>query len=132
MDKNKARIDLLNQQRFSPSELGAIGEDLACGFLISKRIKILARNWRCRFGELDIIAVEDSTVVFVEVKTRSGVQYGYPAEAITPDKLARLRRLAGLWLVEQSLGWGSVRLDIISVLIEPQSDPVIDHLIGVS
>ena len=77
-------------------QLGALGEQLAVEHLTSLGLRILARNWRCRYGELDIIAADaDRTVVFVEVKTRSGDGFGGLPEAVTPVKVRRLRRLAG-------------------------------------
>ena len=66
-------------------------------------MRILARNWRCRYGELDVIATDPSgrTLVFVEVKTRTGDGFGGLPEAVTAAKVKRIRRLAALWLAEQ-------------------------------
>ena len=78
-------------------------------------LRILHRNWRCRYGELDVIAADDATrtVVFVEVKTRTGDGFGGLAHAVTPRKVRRLRRLAGLWLAGsgRALGGGPHRRD---------------------
>lgn len=109
-------------------ELGAQGEDLAVGHLAAGGMTILERNWRCRYGELDVIATDGDTVVFVEVKTRSGRGYGTPAEAVTFAKQSRIRRLAGLWLREQPRGWTRVRFDVVSVLVEPGHEPTLEHL----
>ena len=116
------------------NQLGALGEQLAVDQLIGLGLKILDRNWRCRYGELDVIAVEADTVVFVEVKTRTGDGFGGLAEAVTPQKVRRLRRLAGLWLAGQDRGWAGVRIDVIRVRIPrfgSAGSPEITHLRGV-
>jgi putative endonuclease len=115
------------------AEIGALGEQLAVDHLTSLGLLVLARNWRCRYGELDVIAAdaERRTVVFVEVKTRTSDRFGGVAEAVTPQKLRRLRRLAGLWLSSQDRGWAAVRIDVIGVRIGRRREPEISHLQGV-
>jgi putative endonuclease len=77
----------------------------------------VARNWRCRAGEIDLIARRGRVVVFCEVKTRSSGAFGTPAEAVTVPKRARVRRLAGRWLAEQPAGRGGhIRFDVAAVL----------------
>ncbi|MGV0750383.1 YraN family protein [Mycolicibacter heraklionensis] len=117
----------------SRTELGALGEQLAVDHLIGQGWAILARNWRCRYGELDVIAADLAarTVVFVEVKTRSGEGFGGLAYAVPPEKVRRLRRLAGTWLVGQQAHWDQVRLDVIRVRIGRSRTPEITHLQGV-
>lgn len=117
----------------SRTELGALGEQLAVDHLIGQGWAILARNWRCRYGELDVIAADPvaRTVVFVEVKTRSGEGFGGLAYAVPPEKIRRLRRLAGAWLVGQQAHWDQVRLDVIGVQIGRSRTPEITHLQGV-
>ncbi|MGH3561802.1 MAG: YraN family protein, partial [Mycobacterium sp.] len=85
------------------AELGALGEQLAIDHLTGQGWQILARNWRCRYGELDVIAADPAgrTVVFVEVKTRTGDGFGGLAYAVPAEKVRRLRRLAGAWLAGQ-------------------------------
>jgi putative endonuclease len=114
-------------------QLGALGEALAVDHLTRMGLRILARNWRCRYGELDIIARDDaaSTVVFVEVKTRTGDGYGGLAHAVTPRKVRRLRRLAGLWLAGQHHRWAAIRIDVIGVRIGRRRTPEITHLRGI-
>lgn len=113
-------------------QLGALGEQLAVEHLTSLGLRILARNWRCRYGELDIVAADaDRTVVFVEVKTRSGDGFGGLPEAVTPVKVRRLRRLAGLWLAAQDTGWAGVRIDVIGVRVGRRRTPEVIHLRGV-
>lgn len=115
------------------AQLGALGEQLAVEHLISLGWRILARNWRCRWGELDVIADDPAAgaVVFVEVKTRRGDGFGGVAQAVTPDKVRRLRRLAGLWLMEQSGSWPHIRIDVIGVRAVPRAEPEISHVVGV-
>ncbi len=117
-------------------ELGAMGEALAVDHLSRMGLRIVHRNWRCRYGELDVIAADEATgtVVFVEVKTRTGDGYGGLAYAVTPRKVRRLRRLAGLWLAGQDAGWAAVRIDVIGVRVGPRNSgrtPEITHLQGI-
>ncbi|MBH0119284.1 YraN family protein [Rhodococcus sp. HM1] len=109
-------------------QLGARGEDLAAEFLESAGMVVLERNWRCRYGELDLIARDGAVLVFVEVKTRTGLGYGSPAEAVTPEKADRIRRLAGLWLAEQETRWRRIRVDVVTVLVGEPGAPMITHL----
>lgn len=115
----------------SNSKLGARGEALAALHLIDSGLELVDRNWRCRHGELDIIARDGDVVVFVEVKTRSGLGYGSPAEAVTYTKQQRIRRLALAWLDESGSPWVKLRFDVVAILITGDSDPVVSHLRGV-
>lgn len=115
------------------AELGALGEELAAGHLVGLGLVVLARNWRCRYGELDLIAADVSarSLVFVEVKTRTSDQFGGLAQAVTGNKVRRLRRLAGLWLAGQDASWTAIRIDVIGVRIGRHAAPEITHLEGV-
>jgi putative endonuclease len=116
----------------SRAQIGALGEQLAVDHLTSLGWRVLERNWRCRYGELDVIAAEPGGVaVFVEVKTRTSDQFGGIAQAVTPDKVRRLRRLAGLWLAGQDGRWSQVRLDVVGVRVGRCPTPEITHLRGV-
>lgn len=112
------------------AEIGSLGEQLAVDHLISLGLQVLHRNWRCRYGELDIVAADSvtRTAVFVEVKTRTSDQFGGVEQAVTPEKLRRLRRLAGLWLAGQDGSWAAVRIDVIGVRIGRQRAPEVVHL----
>lgn len=114
-------------------ELGAMGEALAVDHLRRLGLRIVQRNWRCRYGELDVIACDDAarTVVFVEVKTRTGDGYGGLAHAVTPRKVQRLRRLAGLWLASQDGRWAALRIDVIGVRVGRRRVPELTHLQGI-
>ncbi|GAY16636.1 YraN family protein [Mycobacterium sp. shizuoka-1] len=114
------------------NQLGAWGEQLAVDHLTALGLQIVARNWRCRYGELDVIAAApDGAVVFVEVKTRTGDGFGGWEQAVTPAKVRRIRRLAGIWLAGQDGGWSAIRIDVIGVRIGRQRTPELTHLRGV-
>lgn len=115
------------------AQVGALGEQVAVEYLIGQGWAILSRNWRCRYGELDVIATDPAarTVIFVEVKTRTGDGYGGLAYAVPEVKLRRLRRLAGVWLARQEAHWPQVRLDVIGVRLGRSATPEISHLRGV-
>lgn len=115
------------------AEIGALGEQLAVEHLATQGLRMLTRNWRCRYGELDVIAEEvaTNTVVFVEVKTRTGDGFGGLAEAVTAQKVRRIRRLAALWLTEQEMRFAALRLDVIGVRIGHRREPELTHLKGV-
>ena len=113
--------------------LGDYGEAAAAVFLTHHGCRVLARNWRCRHGEIDLIAMDGEELVFVEVKTRSGLGYGHPFEAITQSKRARLRKLAGTWLEETGISVASMRIDAVAVLVDRTSwDVTIEHLKAVA
>lgn len=110
--------------------VGRYGEDLAAHHLEQSGLVIVERNWRCPAGELDIIAREDQTLVFCEVKTRSSVDFGTPAEAVGPVKARRLRRLGLLWLNEHPGARGELRFDVVSVLRRRGQPALVEHLRG--
>ena len=115
--------------------VGAYGERLAARYLTESGLQILDRNWRCDQGEIDIVAMDDTCLVIVEVKTRRSLAYGSPVEAVTAVKAARLRRLAACWITDhRSLvdSVADVRIDVVGVL-RPRSGPArIEHLVAVS
>ena len=108
----------------APGQLlvGRSGEDLAARWYEDEGFEVLARNWRCRQGELDLVARRGRLVVFCEVKARTTDAFGVPAEAVGPVKQAKVRRLAALWFAaearssEGSGRSGPVRFDVASVL----------------
>lgn len=96
--------------------LGARGEALAARWYRRNGYEIVERNWRCREGELDIIAHRCGTVVFSEVKTRSSTAFGTAAEAVTYAKQRRIRQLAMLWMDSQTkVVVSSVRFDVVAI-----------------
>lgn len=112
--------------------VGRWGEDLVAAYLVERGMVIVERNWRCPIGEVDIVALHDRTLVLVEVKTRTTQRFGSPVEAVTPTKLARLRRLAAQWLRDHTLRPDAVRIDVVGVLIPHRGAPQIDHREGVA
>jgi putative endonuclease len=101
--------------------LGASGERLAAGWLEARGYRILARNWRCAYGEIDLIAERerDGALAFVEVKTRRGERLGAPEEAITPAKRRRLIASVQMYLAEQGAEGRMYGIDVIAVALEP-------------
>lgn len=112
--------------------VGRRGEELARVYLEDRGLRILDHNWRCRDGEIDLVALDGATVVIVEVKTRTSVAYGHPFEAVGAEKLARLHRLAAAWRRDHAPRSGPWRVDVIAVLDDGVGDPTIEHLEGVA
>jgi putative endonuclease len=110
--------------------LGRYGEDLAARALVAQGLVVLDRNWRCRQGELDLVAREGPTLVICEVKTRTSDRSGTPHQALTERKLARLRRLAAAWMATHAASPAGVRIDLVAVLVPPRGAPVVDHVRG--
>jgi len=97
--------------------LGRTGEALAAGWYTSQGYDVLARNWRCRDGELDLVVARGRFVVFCEVKTRSSERFGTPAEAVTRQKQMRIRRLAARWIEDAAPGRPrAIRFDVACVM----------------
>jgi len=108
--------------------VGQFGEDVAVGWLVDSGLRVLDRNWRCPDGELDVVADDAGTVVFVEVKTRSTAAFGDPAEAVTAAKASRIHRLAARWLSEhRDVRAEEMRFDIVSVVRERRGAVTVNH-----
>jgi putative endonuclease len=108
--------------------VGAYGERLASRHLEDQGLVVLARNWRCADGEIDLILADGPEVVFCEVKTRRSGAFGAPAEAVGPAKVRRLRRLAARWLAEARMGARDVRFDVVEVRPQRRGAALIEHL----
>lgn len=111
-------------------ELGQRGERIAERHLVAQGLTVLDRNWRCPQGEIDLVLRDGDETVFVEVKTRTSVTFGHPLEAITVEKLARLRRLASAWCAAHP-GAGRIRIDAVAVVAPRRAPATIEHLQGV-
>lgn len=98
--------------------IGRLGEDIAAAYIERLGWRVLDRNWRTRYGELDLIAADGDSLVVVEVKTRASRTFADPAEAITVQKLRRMRRLAGQWLSAQDTRWRTVRFDAVAIQLD--------------
>lgn len=112
--------------------LGDYGEKVAAAHLRSLGMVILERQWTCKFGEIDIVARDGSTLVICEVKTRTTTRYGGPFEAVTGHKATRLRRLAMHWLEVHDVEPPSVRIDVVSVVVPPRGAAVVERIAGVA
>lgn len=110
--------------------LGRAGEDRAARHLTSIGWVVVDRNWRCAQGEIDIVGLDGPVVVAVEVKTRRGLGYGHPFEAITERKLARLNRLVRAWALEHpdAARGRALRVDGVSIVGADPSSGFLEHL----
>ncbi|MEX2318155.1 MAG: YraN family protein [Pirellulales bacterium] len=114
--------------RFRAKPLGARGEDLAARFLKRRGYRILGRQVDSRHGEIDIVAVDGRTIVFVEVKTRQSTDAGHPTEAIDEQKQERLTRAALAYLKAQRLLKYAARFDVVAITWpDDASRPTIEH-----
>lgn len=111
-------------------ELGRLGENEAVRYLQLQGLTVIERNWRCREGEIDIVALDDTggCLVVVEVKTRTSEFFGRAVEAVTPVKARRLRVLAARWLADHPIATSQVRIDVVGVLAPPGAAISIEHL----
>jgi putative endonuclease len=121
------------QRTMNKKLVGLDGENLACSYLRRKGYKIITRNYRCRIGEIDIVARHKKTLIFCEVKTRNNKDFGEPFEAVTKFKQDRLRRLAECYL--RSVHYDqkfpkdfNFRFDVISIIFGQNNDSEITHL----
>lgn len=110
--------------------VGAYGERVASRHLETAGLVVLARNWRSSAGEIDLILRDGPDVVFCEVKTRRGDDFGTPAEAVTGTKVRRLRRLAAEWLAESGVRPREIRFDVVAVLPQRRGASVVEHIRG--
>ncbi|QTE30552.1 YraN family protein [Pengzhenrongella sicca] len=111
--------------------VGRYGERVAAAYLENGGWQVLDRNWRGRDGELDLVALRAGELIVVEVKTRRGLRFGHPAEAVTARKRARLRRLTAQWLAAHDVHPRSLRIDVIAVLVQRSGAAHVEHLVGV-
>ena len=101
-------------------KLGSKGERAAEGMLRRKKYRILERNYTCRFGEVDLVAEESGTVVFIEVKTRMSGRYGPPEISVTPRKQRRYARSALHYLQQKGIPDSPVRFDVVAVVMSEE------------
>lgn len=111
--------------------LGRWGEECAVAHIEAQGWRVLERNWRCKAGEIDIIARDPrGVVVFIEVKTRRRIGHGTPLEAVTEKKHRTINQVAMMWLKEQDSWIPNIRIDVIGILVSPPQRPVIRHIKG--
>lgn len=124
---------MASRPRDGRRQVGVRGEDLAADELVAQGMQIVSRNWRCKLGEIDIIAFDETsegrrTMVFCEVKCRTGLGFGPPLEAITYAKLRKLRQLAAEWLAQATDHPDAIRLDAVGVLMLPGRPAELTHV----
>ncbi|MFW0790233.1 YraN family protein [Gordonia sp. CPCC 205333] len=115
-----------SSQRPKPNrrgQIGQLGEEIAAAQCKELGWTVLERNWRNRYGELDIIAADGAGLIVVEVKTRSTDKFGDAAQAVTAAKLSRMRKLTRMWLAAQDRHWTSIRFDVIAVQLNLSAPP---------
>jgi putative endonuclease len=110
-------------------DLGRRGEAVAEAFLRARRYTIVARNYRCRAGEIDLVALDGPTLVFVEVRSRRGTARGTPLESVDGRKQARVARVARHFLAVQGWNDRDARFDVIGIRFEVEP-PAVDHVAG--
>ncbi|MFH1858168.1 MAG: YraN family protein [Candidatus Omnitrophota bacterium] len=103
--------------------LGKLGESLAVKLLKRQGYQILEKNYRCRFGEVDLIAKEGEEIVFVEVKSRRGTSFGFPREQISRTKRKHLQRLAQYYMKKQAREM-AIRIDVVAILFDSKGNPL--------
>ncbi len=97
---------------------GRIGENIAAKFLENLGLEILTRNYHTRFGEIDIIARQNDIYIFIEVKTKIGDQFGTPEEMINQGKIAKVLKMASVFLTKEDLGNPPCRLDAVAIVLD--------------
>ena len=110
---------------------GRRGERLAAEHLERLGCEVLARNWRCREGEIDLVVRDGRDLVCVEVRTRRSLRLGHPLESLTGEKLRRMRRVAGRWRAAHPELLGRLRLDAIAIVLATGAAPELVHLRGI-
>lgn len=110
-------------------EKGNVGEKIAEAFLKRKGYRIVARQWKCKAGEADLIAEDRECLVFVEVKSRRTATFGAPEESITPDKFRKVAQVAEFYLLKNNLGDAHYRIDGVGVILDERAGTVrVRHL----
>ena len=105
------------------SPLGERGEAAACRFLKDHGYEILEKNYRCKLGEIDVVAKRQERLAFVEIKTRTSTQFGLPQEAVDPRKRAKIFKIAQWYLKEKKLSGFPIAFDVVAVLWRKEQAP---------
>ena len=109
--------ELRRGRSLSNRSAGERGENIALRLLNDKGYELVERNYRTRYGELDLILRDGHTLVFAEVKLRHGTGFGHPVEAVTPRKQARIRSMAEQYLQDKAPHYESIRFDVVGILV---------------
>lgn len=116
-------------ETITPFELGKIGEKRALKYLKKKKFRIIKQGFHLYKGEIDIIAYDGDTLVFVEVKTRRNYKYGRPEEAVTPYKQLQIRKIAQAFLTKNHIKDIKCRFDVLALLCDRNKKFKIEHFI---
>jgi len=114
----------------SNQQVGEAGEELAVALLSAKGYRIIERNFRCKGGEVDIVARDGSTLVFVEVKTRRDLSYGPPQLAVTPFKQRQISKAALTWLARAKKPDAAARFDVVAITLLAGASPQVEHIVN--
>ena len=114
--------------REGKASVGDRGDAIAEAFLRGKKFRILERNFRCKAGEVDIVARDGKTLVFVEVKARKNEAYGPPQLAVTAFKQRQISKAALVWLAKNKMENSAARFDVIAILMADHEVPQIEHI----
>jgi putative endonuclease len=121
------RTVMVDKPGLDNKTLGERGEAIAVAYLRGQRFTIIARNFRCKAGEVDIVARDGKTYVFVEVKARRTLTFGPPQLAVTPFKQRQISKAALTWLAKHRLHEAGARFDVIAILLRDHEVPEIEH-----
>lgn len=108
-------------------EKGKLGEEIALKYIISKGGKVIERNYRTKIGEVDLIVRLNGELVFVEVKSRSNINYGYPSESVNYKKKRKITNVAKYYIFDNSLENLSIRFDVIEIYLNEKK---INHIVN--
>lgn len=114
--------NLLSSHR---TNVGKLGEDIAASYLSRKGFRIIDRNFKARYGEIDIIALDHDVLVFVEVKTRIGTQFGTPEEAVTPRKIREVVKTAEYYAALHPDLPKALRIDVVGIVLNGETNEVV-------
>ena len=106
---------------------GKVGEEAAVRLLEKKEYKVLERNYRTRFGEIDVVCLKGKVVVFVEVKSKTGERFGEPWEMVDKRKLKQVERIAKMYLIKRRLGEMRCRIDVVGVWLREEKVERLKH-----
>jgi len=107
---------------------GQQGEQMAVAYLRQQGYRIEQQNYRCRAGEIDIIAWDGKTLVFVEVKTKAQLAFGSPEGMVTRPKQRKMTHVAMLYVTERRLPQVNIRFDVVAIMLSPQGEPAVTHV----
>lgn len=126
------RSDQGPASKLTRQQKGRLGEEAACNWLREHHYRILRQNWRCRSGEIDIVAAHEGMIIFIEVRSRSGTgKYGTPQESVDIRKMQQVRATASVYLQMTGEANHQIRFDVIAVMLDKAGETVsVDHIIN--